>query len=118
MDEPVLPCGGQNGKIDALCKERFRCGDGVCHAFRAGYMKVADMDIVANRIAMQEIVAARIEAIRQAHANNLIENMDMGADVLEAILQRACEPISNEEFTRREKALWLQRHRLVTGAAA
>ncbi|MCW5236707.1 hypothetical protein [Verminephrobacter eiseniae] len=49
---------------------------------------------------------------------NSIENMDMGADVLEAILQRACEPISNEEFTRREKALWLQRHQLVTGAAA
>lgn len=57
---------------------------------------------------MKEIIEARVEAIRQAHANNLIENMDMGADVLEAMLERAREPISNEEFTRREEAIWLE----------
>jgi hypothetical protein len=37
------------------------------------------------------------------------------------MLQRVREPIStisNEEFTRREKALWLQRHRVMTAAAA
>ena len=80
-------------------------------------MDIATKQFAAN-VAMQETIAARVEAIRQAHANNLIENMDMGADALEAMLQRAREPISNEEFTRREKALWLQRHQLVSAAAA
>jgi DNA-binding winged helix-turn-helix (wHTH) protein len=76
------------------------------------------MDIAAKILptdaAMQEIITARVKAIRQAYANNLIENMDAGADVLEAMLQRAREPISNEEFTRREEALWLQRYQVVT----
>jgi len=67
---------------------------------------------------MQAVIAARVEAIRQAHANNLIENMDMGADVLAAMLERAREPISNEEFTRREKILWLQRHQVKLAEAA
>jgi hypothetical protein len=67
---------------------------------------------------MQKIIEARVEAIKQAHANNLIENMDMGAEVFEAMLQRAREPISNEEFTRREKILWIQRHRVIPAAAA
>lgn len=65
---------------------------------------------------MQEVIAARVAAILQAHANNLIEGLDMGAEVLEAMLQRAREPVSNEEFTRREKALWLKRHQVVSGA--
>jgi hypothetical protein len=80
--------------------------------FLPGYLEIANMDTavkpLVTNVAMQEIIAARVQAIRQAHANNLIENMDMGADVLEAMLQRAREPISNEEFTRREEALWLQ----------
>jgi DNA-binding winged helix-turn-helix (wHTH) protein len=84
-------------------------------------MEIADMDVAVKQPAanavMQETIAARVEAIRQAHANNLIENMDMGADVLQAMLQRAREPISNEEFTRREEALWLKRHQ-VHGARA
>ncbi|GHT95749.1 hypothetical protein AGMMS49545_19220 [Betaproteobacteria bacterium] len=63
-----------------------------------------------NNNDMQSIIENRIYAIRQAHANNMIENMDMGAEVLEGMIQRAREPISNEEFTRREKALWQQRH--------
>ncbi|MCL1961575.1 MAG: hypothetical protein FWG56_07360 [Desulfovibrionaceae bacterium] len=71
-------------------------------------MNIAAKKLAAN-VAMQETIAARVEAIREAHANNLIENMDAGKDVLDATLQRAREPISNEEFTRREKALWLQR---------
>jgi len=66
---------------------------------------------------MQSLIQARVEAIKQAHANNLIENMDMGADVLAGMLERAREPISNEEFTRREKALWRQRHQVVAIAA-
>jgi hypothetical protein len=80
-------------------------------------MDIAMKKFAANA-AMQETIAARVEAIREAHANNLIENMDMGAGVLEAMLQRAREPISNEEFTRREEALWLQRHQVATAAAA
>ncbi|MDR1849229.1 MAG: hypothetical protein LBQ75_04255 [Zoogloeaceae bacterium] len=61
---------------------------------------------------MQALIEARVQAIRESHANNLIENMDMGAEVFEAMLKRAREPISNEEFTRREMALWYERHRV------
>jgi hypothetical protein len=75
------------------------------------------MNAVMEKVSA-EVIAARVEAIRQAYANNLIENMDAGADVLEAMLERAREPISNEEFTRREEALWLQRHQVITAAAA
>jgi hypothetical protein len=70
------------------------------------------MNTAANQAiadtAMQATIAARVEAIRQAHANNLIEGLDMGEGVLQAMLQRAREPISNEEFTRREEALLIQ----------
>ena len=65
---------------------------------------------------MQAVIAARVAAILQAHANNLIEGLDMGAEALEAMLQRAREPVSNEAFTRREKALWLERHQAVSEA--
>jgi hypothetical protein len=68
--------------------------------------------------AMQALIDARVEAIRQAHANNLIEGLDMGEDVFKAMLERAREPISNEEFTRREEALWLKRHQVITAVAA
>jgi len=75
------------------------------------------VNTASNDTAMQALIAARVEAILQAHANNLIENMDMGADVLAAMLERAREPISNEEFTRREEALWLQRYQAMKTAA-
>jgi len=68
------------------------------------------MDTTAIDDTMQAMIDARVEAIRQAHANNLIEGLDMGADVFEAMLERAREPISTEEFTRRETALWYERH--------
>jgi hypothetical protein len=67
--------------------------------------------------AMQAVIEARVEAIREAYANNLIEGLDAGADVLESMLERAREPISNEEFTRREKILCFQRHQVVAVAA-
>ena len=77
------------------------------------------MDTAVNAATvMQAVIDARVESIRQAHANNLIENLDMGEEVFQAMLQRAREPVSNEEFTRREKALWLQRHQVVQAAAA
>jgi len=69
-----------------------------------------------SETAMQTLIQARVEAIKQAHANNLIENMDMGADVLAGMLERAREPISNEEFTRREEALWRQRYQMPVAA--
>ena len=59
---------------------------------------------------MQAVIAARVAAILQAHANNLIEGLDMGAEALEAMLQRAREPVSNEAFTRREKKIWLEKY--------
>jgi len=68
--------------------------------------------------AMQAIIDARVRAIKQAHANNLIEGLDMGEGALAGMLERAREPISNEEFTRREEALWLERHRVDKVAAA
>jgi BRCT domain type II-containing protein len=67
---------------------------------------------------MQTIIDARVEAIEEAHANNLIEGLDMGADALAAMLERARQPVSNEEFTRREEALWLKRHRVDKVVAA
>ncbi|MDR1274876.1 MAG: hypothetical protein LBL72_00565 [Candidatus Accumulibacter sp.] len=72
------------------------------------------MPTKANTIdpVMQEMIDARIEAIAQAHANNLIEGLDMGEDVFKGMLERAREPISTEEFQRREKILWRQRHHL------
>ena len=56
---------------------------------------------------MQNCINTRLAALREAHANCLIESMDMGADTLAAMLERASAPISNEEFVQREHALWL-----------
>jgi len=72
----------------------------------------------ASDPAMQAIIDQRVEAIREAYANNLIEGLDAGAEVLETMLRRAREPVSNEEFTRREQVLWLQRHQVKTPAIA
>lgn len=58
---------------------------------------------------MQAIIDARVQSIRNAYANNLLEGIDVGADFLEAILQRAKQPISDKEFTKRELALWDKR---------
>ena len=59
---------------------------------------------------MQKIIDARVRSIRNAHANNLLEGIDLGADFLEAVLQRARQPISDEEFVRRETALLDQKY--------
>jgi len=55
--------------------------------------------------AMQKLIAERVWAIRQGHASNLIEGLDIGETEFEAMLERAREPISNEEFTRRGLAI-------------
>ena len=55
--------------------------------------------------AMQKIIDARVHSIREAHANCLLEGIDMGSDVLNGMLARAREPVSNEEFKKREYAL-------------
>ena len=65
---------------------------------------------IMAEMAMQELIEARVESILQAHANNLIEGLDMGDDALQAMLQRAREPVSNEEFTRREEAIGLEKY--------
>jgi hypothetical protein len=59
---------------------------------------------------MRALIDARVESLRQAHADNLIEGLDMGEDEFNAMLERAREPISNEEFTRREEALLAQEY--------
>ncbi|MDR1164469.1 MAG: hypothetical protein LBO66_01105 [Deltaproteobacteria bacterium] len=68
------------------------------------------MKIKTTESATRELIDARVEAIRQARANNLIEGLNMGEDVFRGILERAREPISDEEFERREKILWRQRN--------
>ncbi|MDR0747112.1 MAG: hypothetical protein LBE89_04385 [Helicobacteraceae bacterium] len=61
---------------------------------------------------IQAVITARVEAILEAHANNLIEGLDMGEETLSAMLERAKEPISNEEFVRRSKELLQKRYGL------
>ena len=78
----------------------------------------ASPTVPAVGASIQEVIATRLEAIRQAHASNLIEGLDMGAEALAGMLQRASEPISNEEFARREESLWLARHKVKTTLAA
>lgn len=56
---------------------------------------------------MQNCINTRLNTLREAHANCLIESMDMGAGTLAAMLERASAPISDEEFVQREHALWL-----------
>lgn len=53
-------------------------------------------------IVSQAVITARLEAITEAHASNLIEGLDMGVEVLAAKLARARQPISNELFVRQE----------------
>ena len=54
---------------------------------------------------MQEIINTRVKNILEVHANCLIEDIDVGSDTLNSILERAREPISNEEFEKRELAI-------------
>lgn len=42
----------------------------------------------------------RQHALREAHASNLIEQMDMGGERLAALLDLAQQNISNQEFER------------------
>jgi hypothetical protein len=64
---------------------------------------------------MQTVIAARIEALTEAHANNLIEGLDVGEDILAATLERAREPISDDEFVRREMELVRARYTQAQG---
>ena len=66
---------------------------------------------------MQKIIDARVQSIREAHANCLLEGIDMGSDVLNGMLARAREPVSNEEFKKREYALLFKEYGEKTYAA-
>lgn len=59
---------------------------------------------------MQTIIERRIKGLENANANNLLEGIDIGEEAFQAILQRAKQPISDEEFVRRETALWDQKY--------
>ena len=50
---------------------------------------------------MDKIIEKRIKAIKEIHASNRIEGVVDEEEHL-AILERAKEPISNEEFAERE----------------
>ena len=51
---------------------------------------------------MQTLIENRVNTMHETHANNLIEGIDIGSEAFEALLSRAREPISDEEFERRE----------------
>lgn len=51
---------------------------------------------------MQTLIENRVNTMYETHANNLIEGIDIGSEAFEALLSRAREPISDEEFERRE----------------
>ena len=59
---------------------------------------------------MQKIIDTRVKNVLEAHANCLIEGIDMGKDVLNGVLERAREPISNEEFEKRELAILYKKY--------
>ena len=59
---------------------------------------------------MQEIINTRVKNILEVHANCLIEDIDVGSDTLNSILERAREPISNEEFEKRELAILFKKY--------
>ena len=59
---------------------------------------------------MKVLIEARVEAIRQAYASNLIEGLDAGLANIEAMIERAHEPISNEEFSKKETARIVQKY--------
>lgn len=46
------------------------------------------------------ILAQRQKILLEAHVNNLIENLDMGSDYLNELLELAQQNISNQEFER------------------
>lgn len=51
---------------------------------------------------IQQVIDQRIQAIKFAHASNKIEKVDMGDVEFSAMLKRAEEPISDEEFSFKE----------------
>ena len=51
-------------------------------------------------------IEARLHTLQEARANCALEGVSMGDDAFAALLQRARAQVSNEEFVRREVALW------------
>jgi hypothetical protein len=61
--------------------------------------------VATTSIELKAVVEARVQALLDAHANNMIEGLDSGAGWRKAILELARLPISNEEFAARAEAL-------------
>lgn len=59
---------------------------------------------------MQKIIDTMVKNILEVHANNLIGSIDVGSDTLNSILKRAREPVSNEEFEKRELAILFKKY--------
>lgn len=51
---------------------------------------------------IETIIKNRLAGLKTAHASNKIENVDMSEAEFNAMLERAKEPISDEEFAERE----------------
>ena len=56
------------------------------------------------------ILEQRQKTILEAHASNLIENLDMGSDYLNELLELAKQHISNKEFERIAMARLFERY--------
>lgn len=57
-----------------------------------------------------QLIEQRQQTILEAHASNLIENMDMGQERLNTLLELAKQNISNQEFERLAMANILARY--------
>lgn len=68
------------------------------------------MDFIQDKISEFEVLNSRKQTILEAHASNLIENMDMGQERLNALLELAKQNISNQEFERLAMANILARY--------
>lgn len=75
----------------------------------SGFVEALDIELPTHPVAatvpavataeLKGVIEARVQAILDAHANNLIEGVDMGADGLAMLLTLARKPVSNEEFS-------------------
>ena len=58
---------------------------------------------------MDTKIAARLNALREANANSSIEGITMSDADFSCLLERACKPVSDEDFVEREVALWREK---------
>ncbi len=53
---------------------------------------------------MKNTIEKRIDKLKEARANNMLEGLHINADEFDKLLERAREPISDNEFVEKEVA--------------